>query len=245
MGEGRVAVRPVLADVGRINMLFAVRTSPPGDGWLCLGAPWTWAGVFAGEVARVREHLARLSGVAEEQVEPRVAASVFYQGLATRVLSPVLAAGVCHGVLVEAARLWWDPHREGSVVLGTCQEEAVPVVGGMAGVADWIERTVLLGVLEQVAREVREVVKVAPGLLRGNIAASLAGAAGALGRDRPEYGAAAEEVTRDLLRRPCLEGSGGYTDTDQVGAAVFRRTTCCLYYRVRGGGYCGDCALEP
>lgn len=245
MGDGMVAVRPVLADVGRINMMFAVRTPPPGAGWLSLGAPQTWAGVFASEVARVREHLARLSGVTEEQVERRVAASVFYQGLATRMLSPVLAAGVCHGVLVEATRLWWDPHREGSVVLRTCQEWAVPVAGGTAEVADWIERTVLLGVLEQVAREVREVVKVAPRLLRGNIAASLAGAARALGQDRLEYRAAAEEVTRDLLRRPCLVGSGGHTDTDRSGAAVFRRTTCCLYYRVPGGGYCGDCALRP
>nr|WP_236743334.1 MULTISPECIES: (2Fe-2S)-binding protein [Nocardiopsis] len=246
MDDRGVAVRPVLADVGGINMLFALETRPPGSGWLPLGgADAVEDGRLAAEVERVRGRLAELSGRPGATVEWRVAASVFHQGLATRLLSPVLAAALCHGALLDAARFHWDPHREGPVVLRTAQERAAPVVGGTVEVADWIERTVVLGVMARVARDLSGVGKVARGLLRGNTAAALAGAVRSLGADRPARRERAEEVAGDLLARPSLAGTGAYTGTDASGAAVFRRTTCCLYYRVPEAGYCGDCALRP
>nr|WP_051064557.1 (2Fe-2S)-binding protein [Nocardiopsis halotolerans] len=227
-------------------MLFALETGPPGPGWLPLGGGCAVApGTLAAEVEGVRVRLAGLSAEPNTRVEWRVAASVFHQGLATRVLSPVLAAGVCHGALVDAARFHGDPHRRGPVVLRTSQQRAAPVVGGTAELADWIERTVVLGVMARVARGLAGAGRVAPGLLRGNTAAALAGAVRALGEDRPEHAARAEAVAADLLTRPSLDGTGGYTGTDASGLGVFRRTTCCLYYRLPGAGYCGDCALRP
>ncbi len=243
-----MAVRPVLADVGRINMLFALETRPPGPGWLPLGgtdADAVGVGTLSAEVERVRGRLAELSGRPGTSVEWRVAASVFHQGLATRLLSPVLAAALCHGALLDAARFHWDPSREGPVVLRTSQERAGEVAGGTAEVADWVEHTVVLGVMARVARDLAGVGKVARGLLRGNTAAALAGAVRSLGVGRPAWRERAEEVAGDLLGRPSLTGTGGYTGTDAAGSAVFRRTTCCLYYRVPNTGYCGDCALRP
>ncbi|PDP88192.1 ferric iron reductase [Glycomyces fuscus] len=239
-------MRPVLAEVGRINMLFAVETAPPGPGWLSLGGREALAAhALAAEVERVRRRLSGPAGRPGAAVEWRVAASVFQQGLATRLLSPVLAAGLCHGVLVDAARFHWDPRREGPLALRTSQEGADAVTGGTAGLADWVERTVVLGALARAARGLAGAGSVAPGLLRGNTAAALAGAVRALGVDRPALRVRAEEVAADLLGRPSLAGTGGYTGVDTDGAGVFRRTTCCLYYRVPGGGYCGDCALRP
>ncbi|OKI23021.1 ferric iron reductase [Nocardiopsis sp. TSRI0078] len=227
-------------------MLFALEERPPGPGWLPLGGAEAGVedGTLAAEVERVRGRLAQLSGRPEAPVEWRVAASVFHQGLATRLLSPVLAAALCHGALLDAARFHWDPHREGPVVLRTSQQRAAPVAGGAAEAADWVERTVVLGVMAHVARDLAGVGKVARGLLRGNTASALAGAVRALGADRPALRGRAEEVAGDLLERPSLAGTGAYTGADASGAAVFRRTTCCLYYRVPGAGYCGDCALR-
>jgi hypothetical protein len=240
------AVRPVLAEVGRINALFAVETAPPGPGWLPLGGrEELTAHTLAAEVERVRGRLAEPTGRPGSAVEWRVAASVFQQGLATRLLSPVLAAGLCHGVLVDAARFHWDPHREGPLALRTSQEGACAVTGGTAGLADWVERTIVLGVLARAARGLAGAGAVAPGLLRGNTASALAGAVRALGADRPALRVRAEEVAADLLDRPSLAGTGGYTGADADGLGVFRRTTCCLYYRLPGAGYCGDCALRP
>ncbi|WP_370462424.1 (2Fe-2S)-binding protein [Nocardiopsis sp. FR6] len=237
------ALGPVLADVGRINALFALEAGPAGTGWLPLEGIDGDTDALAAEVERVRAHLARASRSRPGRVEWRVAASVFQQGLATRVLSPVVAAALCHGVLVDAARFHWDPHREGPMVLRTAQRRARPAPRGGEAVADWVEHTVVTGVLARLARGLAAVGGVAPGLLRGNTAAALAGTVRALSADRPDSAGSAHALAHDLLERPSLAGTGGYAGTDDEGLAVFRRTTCCLYYRAPGGGYCGDCAL--
>ncbi|MEV2275645.1 (2Fe-2S)-binding protein [Nocardiopsis sp. NPDC049922] len=239
----RVRVRPVLADVGRINMLFRLEEEPPARGWRALDGSGAAEAPIAEEVGRVRAQLAAMSHQSPQEVEWRVAASIFHQGLATRLLSPVVAAGLCHDALLDAARFHYDPEREGPVVLRTAQEYAATAPA--EAVADWVEETVVTGVMERVARVLCRIGKVAPGLLRGNTAAALAGSVRALGADRPDARPAAEALARTLLERPALAGTGGYTGVDDQGLAVFRRTTCCLYYRLPGHGMCGDCALRP
>lgn len=249
MEGARVPVRPVLEDVGRINLLFAVEPEPPGPGW---SSPFGGRGgddsgaadprTLAAEVERVRGRLPAAPGA---EAEWRVAASLFQQGLATRVLSPVLGAALCHGVLLDAARLRWEPGRAGPLSLRTDQRTAATVTGGASGAADWIEETAVLGAMEPIARGLALLGGVAPGLLRGNTASALAGAARSLGAARPERRREGETLVAALLARPSLAGTGGYAGADATGAGVFRRTTCCLYYRLPGGGYCGDCALRP
>ncbi|KOX15716.1 (2Fe-2S)-binding protein [Nocardiopsis sp. NRRL B-16309] len=240
MDAAGVPVGPVLDDVGRINPFFrvGVRAGEPG---LRPVADCT-AEEAARQVAHVRERLAAASGGGPASVEWRVAASLFHQGLATRLLAPVLAAGLCHGVLLDARAFGWRPGAPVEPV--TRQRRAPRVRGGTAGVADWVHATVVTGAAARVAESLTAAGRVAPGLLRGNTAAALAGAVRALGADRPGVRAAAESVARDLLARPALAGTGGYRGVDAAGLAVFRRSTCCLYYRLPGGGLCGDCALR-
>jgi ferric iron reductase protein FhuF len=53
----------------------------------------------------------------------------------------------------------------------------------------------------------------------------------------PAHADTALKVGRRLTDQAPLVGSGGWT------GKTFRRSTCCLYYKVPGGGYCGDCVL--
>lgn len=237
----------VLEDVGGVNTFFRVGRAPLGEGWEPVTA-WdgrTEAGRerVAVEVDRVRAQLGAVSGVGAQDVEWRVGASLFHQGLASRLLSPVLAAGLCHGVRLRADLFVHEPGRSGSLELRTRQTRATPMSREPVEVAAWVEETVVGGVLAHVEEALSGIGRVSPGLLRGDTGAALAGAARALGA-RGEQRAHAEEVVRVLTDRPCLRGTGAYVGVDRAGLAVFRRTTCCLYYRLPGGGLCGDCALR-
>jgi hypothetical protein len=82
-------------------------------------------------------------------------------------------------------------------------------------------------------------VKLAPGLLSGNIASALVGAARALLAARPDLRRSIVGITSALLSTGILAGSGVITS----GELDFRRRSCCLLYRAPGGGKCGDCPL--
>jgi hypothetical protein len=172
--------------------------------------------------------------------EPRVAASLFIQGYAARVWSPVLAC-LRDGVVPDL-----DP-----AVLWLRCRPGVPVrlrlsaVGGWAGIgvgtgADLVAAVVLDRLLDPMIRAVRRLTPVAPGLLWGNAASALAGALQVLVGQDPS-GPASREVAARLLAAGPLAGTGVLSD--RHGHPAFRRRSCCLYYRVPGGGLCADCAL--
>ncbi|MFE9243810.1 (2Fe-2S)-binding protein [Nocardiopsis sp. NPDC006938] len=236
----------VLEDVGDVNVFFRVRAAPLDGGWEPVSG-WARASGrerLAAEVHRVRGQLGALAGGGAEDVEWRVGASLFHQGLASRMLSPILAAGLCHGAGLRADLLAYQPGRSGPLALGTAQTRAAVLAEDVAAVAAWLEETVVEGVLARVEEALTGLGRISPGLLRGNTGSALAGAARALGAARRDRRADAEAVVRALLERPCLAGTGSYTGVDGAGRATLRRTTCCLYYRVPGGGLCGDCALR-
>ncbi|MFC3997496.1 IucA/IucC family C-terminal-domain containing protein [Nocardiopsis sediminis] len=109
-------VRAVLADVAAVNLFFAVAPECAGPGWLPVGELGRRADLLAGEVATVRAALAEASGCTPGQVEGRVAASLFYQGLASRLLSPVIGAALAHGRVPDPAGLCWRRDRRGPLV---------------------------------------------------------------------------------------------------------------------------------
>ena len=81
-------------------------------------------------------------------------------------------------------------------------------------------------------------VKLAPGLLSGNIASALVGASAALLSVRPDLRQPVVTLTNSLLGTGRLAGSGVVT-----GDLGFRRRSCCLFYRAPAGSKCGDCPL--
>jgi siderophore-iron reductase FhuF len=95
---------------------------------------------------------------------------------------------------------------------------------------------------------VRAVVPVAAALLWGNVASGLAGALRAVASGATPHGdKGAVSASRchaeglALLGYGPLRGSGDLTN--RCGRLSFVRRSCCLYYRLEGGGMCGDCAL--
>lgn len=219
---GEEDVRAALGAATSLGGYFAVETVPAdGPGWVPLDA----AGL-AGLTDSMGERL----GTGER----RVAASIMFQGLVARLVSPVLA-GLGRGVVLDL-----DPAvtavqtRTGAAMGVTC-----PLPGGWLA-ADPDAGLVADVLLEQQLRPLVDAVAadgpVAPGLLWGNVASALAGALIVL---RAGEGSVAARVVRGLLDHGSLAG------TWELGPGGFRRRSCCLFYRTPAGGYCGDCALLP
>ncbi|MFD1151232.1 (2Fe-2S)-binding protein [Saccharothrix hoggarensis] len=158
--------------------------------------------------------------------ERRVAASLFFLGYTARLLSPVVAARAVDGVApdVRPANLWWRYGPDGVQV-----RLKDPVAG-----VDVAES------LEPVVEAIHAVTPVARGLLWGNAASSAAGALGTVGRGGVT-GADCLALGAELFADPPLRGSGEFIPFP--GEVAFRRRSCCLYYRLDGGGTCGDCPL--
>ncbi|WP_053671507.1 (2Fe-2S)-binding protein [Streptomyces sp. NRRL B-1140] len=170
--------------------------------------------------------------------EPRVAASVTHQGLAARLWSVALGCAALYGRVpdLDARLLRWDA--DGSAPDDLWLTEVTPLPGDAPTVAD----LVLDGHLAPLAAALRSRHGLAIGLLRGNAASALAGAARELDRwarrhGRGDIAARARSLAAELLADPRLTGAGTLT------GSAFRRRSCCLYYRVPGGGVCGDCCF--
>ncbi|MEV7284830.1 (2Fe-2S)-binding protein [Streptomyces sp. NPDC093252] len=171
--------------------------------------------------------------------ELRVAASIAQLGLAARLWSVTLACAALYERVpdLDPQLLRWDP--DASAPDDLLLTEVRPRPADPATVAD----TVLRGHLAPLHSALRARVALADGLLWGNAASALAGAARELDRwarahGRDDVAARSHALTRALFTHPPLAGTGTFRDT------AFRRRSCCLYYRVPGGGLCGDCGLS-
>ncbi len=186
----------------------------------------------------VRTSRVRTVAGALRTTEARVAASVAHQGLAARLWSVALGCAALYGAVpdLDPRLLRWDP------AAGAPDDLWLTEVRPLPGDAPTLADLVLTGHLEPLAAALRSRHRLAPGLLRGNAASALVGAARqpmgwARRHGRTDVAERAARLTRELLADPRLAGAGTLTGTG------FRRRSCCLYYRVPGGGVCGDCCF--
>ncbi|WP_406209882.1 (2Fe-2S)-binding protein [Streptomyces sp. NBC_01017] len=170
--------------------------------------------------------------------ELRIAASVAQQGLAARLWSVALGCAALYGRIpdLDPGLLHWDP--DGSAPDDLWLTEVRPLPADPATVAD----VVLHRHLQPLTDAVHARYRVAAGLLWGNAGSALAGAARQLDQwahagGRTDTAARARALTAELFGHPLLADTGTLTGT------AFRRRSCCLYYRVPGGGVCGDCCF--
>jgi ferric iron reductase protein FhuF len=220
-----VEVARALAAAATVGPFFDLGTAAVGPGWRPATALYQ-DGFLAGARRRLPE------------AEPRVAASIAQQGYAARLWSPVLAAGLLAGIVPDLAGLQLRDQEAGPLELG------LPRLAGwraanLAELAELSYRVVVTAHLEPLASALDG--ELAPGLMWGNAASALTGALGVLVRAHPDLGQPALSLAATLLAR------GRLADTGQLGVTGdglgFRRRSCCLYYRLAGGGLCGDCAL--
>ncbi|WP_077796456.1 (2Fe-2S)-binding protein [Streptomyces sp. JHA26] len=171
--------------------------------------------------------------------EARVAASVVHQGLAARLWSVTLGCAALYGRVpgLDPDLLHWDPDASAPDDLWLAEVRPRPAD------AATLAEVVLDTHLAPLTAALRARYRLPPGLLWGNAASALAASARELDRwarrhGRGDAAARARSLTTGLLAHPLLTGTGTLTGT------VFRRRSCCLYYRVPGGGVCGDCCLS-
>jgi hypothetical protein len=225
-----VDARALLADVARLGSYFTVAAGPAEPGERPLSDLYRDPGPLRDRIAHVRRALGG---------EERVAASIAFQGLAAQLVSAPYAAAVLHGVVpaLTPTVLHWRRSDDGGWVLRTASSELTDVT----------ELAPLLGtLLAPLVAAVRAHVPVSERLLWGNAASTVAAAKRLLVIERPEAATRGADVARELLGAGPFAGTGELLpprDPDLVW--TFRRRTCCLYYRVPGGGLCDDCVLSP
>jgi len=220
------AVTATLHDLARLGQYFAVSTGPVEDaGWLPVS---TVQGDSAALAAVVEQLQARL-GVTER----RVAVSTLFQGYAARLWSVGLGALVRHGQVpdLDPRSLLWQTHA------GTVRLHLADPQGWQgSGALDLLHRNVIEDHLRPLAAAAHRLGPLADGLLWGDAASALLGAARVL--DAAPVGPA-HTVADLLLDRPPLLGA---VSSRPDGSR--QRRSCCLYYRVPGAGLCGDCVLS-
>ncbi|MFD8481761.1 (2Fe-2S)-binding protein [Kitasatospora sp. NPDC059673] len=178
-------------------------------------------GPLAGRIAEV----ARVLGTDEV----RVAASTAHLGLAARVWSVALGVAVTTGRLpdLDGARFALPPQGPFDLWL--------PAAPGAEATPAALHGLVMGRHLHPLADAVRILTPLAAGLLAGNAASALVGAARQLAT------ADAAALARAVLAFPDLALTG--TATPPGRPLAFRRASCCLYYRTPSGGLCGDCVF--
>jgi FhuF 2Fe-2S C-terminal domain len=167
--------------------------------------------------------------------QPRVAASMVQLGYAARLWSPVLACALRHAIVPDLGGL--RVSADDAQIRPALAEPRGWRVTDPAELAALSCRLVVEEQLEPLSRALP--VKIASGLLRGNAASAMIGSVGVLVGRHPELGGPGRDLAGELLAGR-LHGTGRLT-----GAGLdFVRRSCCLYYRVPGGGLCADCPLD-
>jgi hypothetical protein len=224
-----VDLDPYLAALRPLGGFFVLRTAgAPAD------PPPTLAQAYAhrGEDVYADSITFRVHTVADRlrTSELRVSASIAQQALAARLWSVALGCAVLYGSVpdLDPRLLHWDAAASAPDDLWLDAVEPLP------GDAGTIADLVLHGHLEPLTAALRAEYRLATGLLWGNAASALAGAARQLGH-RPDLSAGARDLATELLAHPLLAG--------RLERTTLRRRSCCLYYRLPEGGVCGDCCF--
>lgn len=230
--------RAVLADVARAGAFFAVATGadPDTSGRHPVGRLYDGGPELAARIAHVRRALGS---------DDRVAASITFQGLAALLVSAPFAAAVVHGALpvLTPRTLHWTPTTDGPWPLW-CADPPLRPVPSVDDAAGALAGAVVEQHLTPLIDAVRAQVRVSPRVLVGNAASTVASARRMVATHWPASADRAASVARRLLDTGLLAGAGELrapAGPDRHWS--FRRRSCCLYYRARDGGLCGDCVL--
>lgn len=240
---GQPALRAALDDVAGIGPFFAASANPAevvDDSWRPLHELYTDPEPLARRIDQVAEALGIAERAVSSRADRRVAASIAYQGLAARLVSPVLAAAAVHRLVPRWSpdSLHWRPAVVGPWPLWESAEQAAEYAGEPDELPKAVAEVLVEPHLEALAAAIRAAAGVAVRTLRGNAASAVVAAGRLVAAARPLAAGTAHQVVAGLLEDGALAGSGTLRRDWS-----FRRASCCLYYRVPGGGTCGDCVL--
>jgi hypothetical protein len=232
-----VDLDPQLAALGPLGGFFVLRTGVPPRGPLpTLAQAYTAPRLDTGHDVYADPITFRIHKVAQsiQAPEPRIAVSVAHQALAARLWSVALGTAALYGRLpdLDPRLLHWDPAGSAPDDLWLSEVRPLPV--------EAIGEVVRGGHLVPLAAALRSRCHISAGLLWGNAGSALAGAVRQLDRwaqanGRAEVSGRARTLAAELFAHSDLSGT--------LDPATLRRRSCCLYYRLPGGGLCGDCCF--
>jgi hypothetical protein len=208
----------------------------PAPPWQPVSELTVRPGPLRARVASVRAVLAARGGLQASAIDLRVAASAVHLGLVARFVAPALAAAALDTrVDMRLDGLWWQDELGGPVPL------SVPVPDrGSPAPRDW-HCQLLAEVIAPLTTVTSRLAGVSNRVLWGNVASGTNAAAGQVARSRPGLADRAWEAARALFASPWLAA-----ERTPPGPA-FRRSSCCLFYRLSPGSrsaICGDCILS-
>ncbi|MEE4418071.1 (2Fe-2S)-binding protein [Streptomyces bugieae] len=237
---------PMTAVLGRaaaVGPFFSVRTDagvPREQGFIPLAELYR-----EGDSPALRKRLETVAtrlGTAER----RVAASLVQQGLAGRLWSVALGPAALAGRVPDLGgdALWWHPDRSTPDELWLPSPSSPRSASG-EDVTSLLRAAVLRDHLVPLHHAITAASPISPRVLWGNAASALVGTLRVLhgwcrSTGRGEAAERAVALTASLLDTPPLRDCGTLDPT----VPAFSRRSCCLYYRVPGGGLCGDCVLR-
>ena len=231
----------MLGALAALGPFFAVSAHPPGVPPL---APWRPvseltgpSAAFRSRVESVRAALAARGGVPAGDIEPRIAVSAVHLGMTARFIAPALGAAVLGRPLdTHPGGLWWQDEAVGAVPL------SVPLAAGGGSApppGEW-DQMLVDELIAPVTTAVARLGSVSGRVLRGNVASAVNAAAGQLATRRPDLAAAAWQAAGRLFASSMLR------EERHPPGRGFRRSSCCLFYRLApgvSGAVCGDCVL--
>lgn len=208
-----------------------------------------------------RAGLAKGGGLTPDEVMERTAVSAAQVGLVSRLWSVALASLALHDWVpdLRADNVLIDPsHRNPSPM--ALRDPAAGTAARLSGEAvEAMATHVVGGAVEAITAACQETGRTSATVLVSNAASSLVAAARVVGRKVPARAAHLDQVTHQLLGLPWLAAGGGFRPVAaeagpvspaqqapgrrESGATEFKRTGCCLYYRLPGHGLCPDCVL--
>ncbi|WP_436536456.1 (2Fe-2S)-binding protein [Actinoplanes sp. HUAS TT8] len=245
---GSVEAAEALRVASRLGPYFAWEPWDGAPGWRPL-SDLLDERVATERVEVARATLVRMSGLDREAIGERAVASITFLGLASRLLSPLLAAAAEGGALPVPSidRLWWRPVPGGPIPIAYADLAAQPGTDRpIHAIAETLTASATIGLVQPILDVFRTRFALSPQVLWGNVASALGGAAGMIADQRPEHAARAAWIVEAMLQRPPLRATADLIRPDESRERWFLvRRNCCLYYRIPGGGTCGDCVLTP
>lgn len=198
--------------------------------------------VLADRIHRVRTALAASARRPVEEVEERVAASIAQMGLVARVIAPVLASLTLRSPVLDPrlSQLWWQDQLGGPFPVSV----AVTPIGAKADVPSRSRPNIsetLDDPVEHLTAAVLEMAAVSPRVLWGNVASAINSAATLIGAQEPKLAERSHTLATHALTDRRFDAETGLPGPD------FRRSSCCLIYRLApdaAAGVCGDCVLH-
>lgn len=212
-----------------------------GGGWMSLADLAADETALRKRVAATRRVLAEERGRPAELIENRAAASIWFLGFVARVISPPFGAAALSGSLPRLTPEGTHTRLAGPIAVDV-DADAVPAGAGDDR-ASALHDQVFGEVVAPLVVAVDATFALSRQVLWGNAASSLVGAAVVVGAVRPDLAGAATELARRTLAGDLLAGAGQLGAGPIASSGDFRRSNCCLYYRLPGGGVCADCVL--